>query len=141
VAKEQGRFEAAGVSGPVLISIGDEEKIKTFIDANPGIPKNIMFADNSDTFEAYAAANFGKIGENGPPSKMDLKPPEGVNWFKYISNVGKLTTIKKWNEVPESVLKLGGTFILDGDTVTYGWADEIPGDYPDVAELLKAAGA
>mmetsp|Transcript_15585 Transcript_15585/g.39628 ORF Transcript_15585/g.39628 Transcript_15585/m.39628 type:complete len:101 (-) Transcript_15585:43-345(-) len=100
-----------------------------------------MFADNSDTFEAYAAANFGKIGENGPPSKMDLKPPEGVNWFKYISNVGKLTTIKKWNEVPESVLKLGGTFILDGDTVTYGWADEIPGDYPDVAELLKAAGA
>ncbi|KAG8465392.1 hypothetical protein KFE25_002699 [Diacronema lutheri] len=123
-----------------MITIGDSAKVNTFLDANPAIPREILFADDTDGFDAYGAANFGKIGDT-VPAKLELKPPTGFDFFKYMSLVLQLSPIKKWNEVPEGVTKLGGTFVLDGDSVVWGWADAIPGDYPDVEELLKAAGA
>jgi hypothetical protein len=139
VAKQKPRFDAAGVSA-LMISIGDADKINNFLELNPNIPRGMLYADASDDFDAYGAANFGKIGDV-TPDKLELKPPEGVDWLKYLLNVGKLAPVKKWNEVPEGVLKLGGSFILEDDKVLYGWADAIPGDYPEVEELLKAAGA
>lgn len=140
VAKQQSSFAAAG-SKVAMITIGDQEKINTFLDANPAIPRELLFADSTDGFDAYGAANFGKIGDM-TPAKLELKAPQGVDWLKYLSLVVKLAPkAKKWNEVPEGVTKLGGTFILDKDEVVYGWADAIPGDYPPMADLLKAAGA
>jgi len=123
-----------------MISLGGAEQINTFLELNPNVPKTLLFADSSDDFDAYRAANFGAIGSM-TPEKLELKAPSGIDWFKYIANVGKLSPIKKWNEVPPGVLQLGGSFVLDDDKVVFGWADAVPGDYPPVDDLLKAAGA
>lgn len=139
VAKQQGKLAGAG-SSVVMITIGDSDKVNLFLDANPEIPRELLFADSTDSFDAYAAANFGKIGDV-TPENVQLKAPEGVAWLKYLRLVMRLSPIKKWNEVPEGVTKLGGTFVLDKDDVLYGWADAIPGDYPPIGDVLSAAGA
>ena len=38
------------------------------------------------------------------------------------------------------VLRLGGTFVVDDDTVRFAHADKFPGDHPAIADVLRAAG-
>ena len=93
-------------------------------------------------FNAYKGAGFGVIGDV-KPDKIELKPPQGVDWMKYLFNVGKLSPIPKdlkFGQIPEGVTRLGGTFVVEDDKIVYAWADDIPGDHPDVNEVLKAAG-
>jgi hypothetical protein len=45
----------------------------------------------------------------------------------------------KFGEVPEGVLRLGGTFVVKGDKVLYQWNDRLPGDHPDIQEVLEIA--
>ena len=42
-------------------------------------------------------------------------------------------------QVLESVMRLGGTFVIKGDEVVYQWNDFIPGDTPDLQDVLQAA--
>ena len=40
-------------------------------------------------------------------------------------------------EFPEGVKRLGGTFVIDGDDVIYQWNDRIPGDNPDLDDVMQ----
>lgn len=129
--------------GLAFISLGDSSKLKSFLDLNPDVPRQLCFVDDSREFLAYEAAGFGKIGSEAMP-KSGLRPP-GLSlsqWFKYLINVLKLSPIRKdakLGEFPEGVLRLGGTFVLKGEEVVYKHSDRIPGDYPNVEDVIKAA--
>ena len=127
------------------MSIGDEEKLAAFLDKNPYIPRDQAFVDDDmKNFSAYKAAGFGRFDEQDPAvaKQVKLSAPTGVNWWNYARTVGKVSPIPKdmkFGEVPEGVLRLGGTFVIKGDEIKYRWADRLPGDHPDIKEVAKIA--
>jgi hypothetical protein len=88
-----------------------------------------VFANKEKTQEAakkIGAPNMGGFG----------------GWFKYLSNVGKLTDMKPKPSdkgAPEGVLRLGGTFVVKGPSVVYAWEDPLPGVDPDVDIVVANA--
>jgi hypothetical protein len=133
-----------GVKGPLFVSIGDTEKLNKFLELNPYIPVGSAFVDNY-SMEAYKSAGFGSFKDLDPEAakKVKMQAPElgGVGgWWNYLSNAMTLAPIekgKKVSGVPEGVLQLGGTFVVKGDDVVYQWSDTLPGDTPDLTELLR----
>ena len=108
------------------------------------IPRDRAFVDWSRTFDLYEAAGFGKIGDVAP-ANADIKPPAfgWREWWAYLSNVAALAPIRKdvpMTGVPEGVLRLGGTFVLDGDDVAYAHSEELPGMSPEVDDVMRDAG-
>lgn len=134
------------MSGPIFVSIGDVEKLNAFLDANPFIPRSSAFVDDY-SFDAYKAVGFGRFDEVDPEvaKSVKLTAPElgGLgDWWKYFSIVGKVSPIPKdmkFGEVPEGVLRTGGTFVVQNDDVIYQWTDEIPGNHPNVEEVVEKA--
>lgn len=131
------------VKGPFFVSIGDADKLNAFLEANPSVPRESVFVDNFE-LKAYDAVGLeslkigGAVPESFGPPKM-----EGFGgWWKYLSNVAKVSpspseTVSS-QQVLEAVSRLGGTFVIDGDEVIYQWNDRIPGDEPDLSEVLQA---
>lgn len=140
------------MSGPVFISVAPRdsalEKMQRFLDLNPQVPRDKLFVDDSPTFDAYASAGFRNIGEDGSTSVADatkLTAPKltAGAWWRYLTNVASLSPVPKdmgWGEIPEGVLRLGGTFVVDDDAVRFAHADKFPGDHPAIADVLRAAG-
>jgi len=130
------------VNGPLFISIGDHEKLTRFLELNPKIPRDLGFVEGY-TFNAYNEAGLGKIGDNkddAAEAAKSMKPPKGFNWWSYFANVGKISPVPKdlpFGQIPEGVTRLGATFVVDGDDITYAWADRIPGDHPDVGAIVN----
>jgi hypothetical protein len=130
----------------VFISIGDAEKLSTFLDANPNaIPYSNLFLVDGYDFAAYKTLGFGKIGENEEltiKGSKNMKAPDlggFKGWAKYATTVGKVSPIPKdmkFGEVPEGVLRLGGTIGIVGNDVKYMYEDGVPGDYPDPKTVL-----
>jgi len=145
------------------------EKMNKFLDINPMVPRERLFVDDSPTFAAYASAGFKNIGEDQKTSLADatkLTAPRlsAGAWWRYLTNVASLSPVPdglKFGEVPEGVLRcveinftaapthwfiptqvlrLGGTFVVDDDTVRFAHADKFPGDHPAIADVLRAAG-
>lgn len=138
----QPKIEASGATGPIFISIGDEEKLNKFLELNPAVQKDSMFVDGYD-FDAYNAVGFGSLGESMDISASDIKmtaPELGGfgGWWKYISNVMSLSPVEPGKSgIPEGVKRLGGTFVVKGDDVVYQWYDKVPGDHPDLNDVMK----
>lgn len=134
------------MSGPIFVSIGDAEKLNVFLDANPHIPRSSAFVDDY-SFDAYKAVGFGRFDEVDPEvaKSAKLTAPElgGFgDWWKYFSAVGNLSPVPKdmkFGEFPEGVLRTGGTFVVNGNDVIYQWTDEIPGNHPNVEEVVQTA--
>jgi hypothetical protein len=40
---------------------------------------------------------------------------------------------------PEAVLRMGGTFVVDGPKVVYAWEDPLPGVDPEVDSVIATA--
>lgn len=104
-----------------------------------------MFVDDY-TFDAYKKVGFKSFTEMDKEAVKEVKmtaPNLSLQeWIGYFSNVGKVTPIPKgmkFGEVPEGVLRLGGTFVVKGDKVLYQWNDRLPGDHPDIQEVLEIA--
>lgn len=121
-----------------------------FLDLNPLVPRKSLFVDDTPTFEAYTSAGFGKIGDKisdtqVPRESIKFKAPEmggPGGWMRYLTNVASLSPVPKdlkFGEVPEGVLRLGGTFVIDGASVLFAHADKFPGDHPAIADVLRAA--
>ena len=113
------------------------------MELNPDLPKDRCFVDESRTFDVYEAAGFGKIGDT-KPADINIKPPgfSFGQWFSYLSNVAALAPIRKDEPLrgpPEGVLRLGGTFVLDGGDVVYAHSEELPGTSPEVKDVLADA--
>ena len=104
--------------------------------------RRIASADTSKTFEAYKAAGFGNLTDVDKSTKPEMKPPgfSLQDWWKYITNASRcLIDQRKLTGPPEGVLRLGGTFVLNGDDIAFAWADAIPGAHPEPEDVVKAA--
>jgi len=130
--------------GPVFVSVGDDEKLRKFLELNPLVNADNVFVDDSPERDAYTGQGFGKIGDVKPETSEMSKPGfTPSQWWSYLSNVMSLSPVPKdikFGEVPQGVLQLGGTFVIEGDDVTYAWADPIPGQHPEPEDVLTAAG-
>ena len=121
------------------------EKMQRFLDLNPLVPRGSLFVDDSPTFDAYASAGFKNIGETGTVAASQMTAPKlsAGAWWRYLTNVAALSPVPeglKFGEIPEGVLRLGGTFVLDeADAVAFAHADKFPGDHPAIADVLRAA--
>lgn len=124
------------------MSIGDEEKLNTFLELNPSVPRSQMFVDGYD-FDAYKAVGFGSFGMDQPVDTKDIQmtaPEMGGfgGWWKYLSNVMSLSPVEPGKSgIPEGVKRLGGTFVVKGDDVIYQWNDKVPGDHPYLNDVMK----
>ena len=76
-----------------------------------------------------SGAKFGEMPD-APKLSRDV-------FWTYASNMNKIAP--KVNTL-EAVTRVGGTFVLDGDNVIYGWADKIPGDHPAPEDVLQESG-
>lgn len=133
------------MGSPIFVSIGDAEKLNTFLDANSFIPREQMFVDDY-SFDAYKAAGFGRFDQVDKNAVKDIKltaPELGFGeWMTYLSTVGKVSPIPKdmkFGEFPEGVAWTGGTFVIQGDEVLYQWTDTVPGNHPVVGDVVKIA--
>jgi hypothetical protein len=104
-----------------------------------------MFVDDY-SFDAYKAVGFKAFTETDPEEvkKVKMSAPDLSlqQWMSYFGNVGKVSPIPKdmkFGQIPEGVLRLGGTFVVRGDEVLYQWSDRIPGDHADIQEVLDIA--
>mmetsp|Transcript_17852 Transcript_17852/g.53104 ORF Transcript_17852/g.53104 Transcript_17852/m.53104 type:complete len:136 (+) Transcript_17852:628-1035(+) len=119
--------------------------MQKFLDLNPLVPRDRLFCDDSPTFEAYASAGFGSIGENSSvedATRLTAPKLSAGAWWRYLTNVASLSPVPKdlkFGEIPEGVLRLGGTFVVDDDAVRFAHADKFPGDHPAIADVLRAA--
>lgn len=107
----------------------------------------MIFVDGANgltSFPAYDAVGFGLLGDDQEAAKEaakkmaapDLGGPGG--WWKYLKNVMKVSPVGR-NGNTEGVRRLGGTFVLDGNAVTYAYADPLPGVDAPVDDVLRAA--
>ena len=137
-----------GISGPIFVSIGDEEKLNLFLEKNPYVDRNSVLVDGYD-FEAYKAAGFGRFDEQDKEvakeaAKSLTAPPIGLKGaWDYMTSAAKLAPIPKdkmkFGEIPEGVLRLGGTFVVNGKDIIYRWSDRLPGDHPDMEQVYQIA--
>mmetsp|Transcript_24440 Transcript_24440/g.78921 ORF Transcript_24440/g.78921 Transcript_24440/m.78921 type:complete len:105 (-) Transcript_24440:223-537(-) len=95
---------------------------------------------------AYDAAGFGSMGSGSSDDQaVDMS---GVTvprlgsvgaWWRYLTNVGGLAPVPanfKFGQIPQGVLRLGGTFVLRDDAVIFAHADKFPGDHPNITDVL-----
>jgi len=101
--------------------------------------------DNYD-FGAYKAAGFGKFSDQSKEviKQVKMKAPNiGLKgWWNYVRNFAKLSPVPsgmKFGEIPEGVLRLGGTYVIHDDEILYRWSDRLPGDHPDVKQVVEIA--
>jgi hypothetical protein len=45
----------------------------------------------------------------------------------------------KFGEVPEGVLWTGGTFVIQDKSVLYQWTDTVPGNHPNIEDIVEIA--
>lgn len=137
----------------MFVSIGDEEKLSKFLELNPHIPRDQAFVDGYD-FAAYDQVGFDKKfdevdAEDAKEAAKNLGAPSmpggAAGWFNYMKSFVALSPIppdmKFGSGVPEGVKRIGGTFVVQGDEVEYQWSDRVPGDHPDIDEIVKIATA
>ncbi|GMH93690.1 hypothetical protein TrVE_jg2063 [Triparma verrucosa] len=118
-------------------------------------PENTFSVPFDEFDSTYGAVGLSSMSDASfkekPPSLSTLSrmsAPKGVNPIKYITNVMKLSPVDtktmKFGDVPEGVMRLGGTFVLkrkeEGEgnmECIYRHEDEVPGDHPEIGEVLK----
>ena len=135
------------VTGPLFVSIGDQDKLRLFLEKNPKVSREQIFVEDYE-FGAYKSAGFGRFDEQAEDVQKEgmknMKAPElgFKGWFDYLSVTAKLAPIPddmKFGEIPEGVLRLGGTFVVKGNSIIYRWSDRLPGDHPDIANVKTIA--
>jgi len=113
------------------------------------VPKDSAFVDGYD-FDAYKAAGFGRFDEQDEDLAKEAMKNYGApdmpggfsGWWNYLTSVGKVSPIPKdmkFGEIPEGVLRLGGTFVVKEGEILYRWSDRLPGDHPDINEVYAIA--
>jgi len=142
------RLDAAGVRGPLFISVGRSDQLQKFLELNPELSDAPALIDDSPNFDAYRAAGFNYLlGERPLEAPPDFKPPEAMNggkWWSYLRNVAQLSPVPKqlkFGEFPTGVKVLGGTYAIDGEAVVFSHMDEVPGATPNIEDVLMSVGA
>lgn len=110
---------------------------------NPSVPRAKLFGDDY-SFAAYNAAGFSTVDKVDKEAAKNVKLAAPTldlsSWWNYITNVMAVSPIEKGKKgIPEGVLRLGGTFVVSGDDVLYQWSDTLPGDHPELDDVIKVA--
>ena len=126
----------------IFISIGDAEKLQKFLKINANIPRDQVLVDNYN-FDAYNAVGFRSFDDMDKETVKDvqMKAPDmggGMGkWFQYLANVVALSPVEKGTKgIPQGVKRLGGTIVMRGDDVVYKWSDRLPGDTPELDDVM-----
>lgn len=75
------KLAAAGVKGPLFISVGAPEQLAKFLELNPEVDAASALVDSTENFDAYRAAGFtGLMGDvrrrtDKPPPAAEESPP------------------------------------------------------------------
>eukprot|EP01031_Cornospumella_fuschlensis_P043213 gene43213-52825_t len=56
------QLRAKNISGPVLVSVGNVDKVDLFLEKNSRVPRELLLLDTG--LQAYKQVGFGKIGQN-----------------------------------------------------------------------------
>lgn len=99
-------------------------------------------------FGAYASAGFGRFDEQDQEVAKEatkVMTAPALGWkgaWDYATTVLKVSPIPDdlaFGQIPEGVLRLGGTFVINGDEIVYRWSDRLPGDHPDIDKVISIA--
>eukprot|EP01041_Mallomonas_annulata_P010473 gene10473-21847_t len=138
-------MQSTGISGPCFVSIGDTTKLNIFLEKNPNINRDFILVDDYN-LEAYKSIGLKNILEDKSQTiqgsaRMSSPGLSASEWFSYMSSVGSLIPTDKpfkFGDVPQGVLKLGGTFGIINNVVNYVHLDGVPGDHPNPTDVLKS---
>lgn len=115
--------------------------LNKFLELNPTVPRTLAFVDDYK-FGAYKAVGIGSF-EFGQPMEGGIKLAKPKidgfgGWWSYLTNAAKLAPLEEGKPgLPEGVKRLGGTFVVKGDDIVYQWYDKVPGDQPDLEDVMK----
>lgn len=135
------------MEGPVFISIGDADKLEVFLEKNPYVDRSKALVDDYN-FGVYEAAGFGRFDEQDKEvadAALENMNAPALGWkgaWDYATTVLKVSPVPgdmEFGQIPEGVLRLGGTFVVNGDDIVYRWSDRLPGDHPDIASVVSIA--
>lgn len=106
------------------------------------------FIDSTPTFEAYRAAGFVNLMDSEYLAKLNKAPEmKAPGWLGFSKLLGYLKNFffisprpSTPNTIPEGVKVLGGTYVLDADSIAFSHQDKVPGATPEIADVLAAAG-
>mmetsp|Transcript_34150 Transcript_34150/g.72769 ORF Transcript_34150/g.72769 Transcript_34150/m.72769 type:complete len:150 (-) Transcript_34150:344-793(-) len=135
--------------GPIFVSIGTPEKLATFLELNPHVPRESILVDGYDhrLYKSLGFSRFDKVGINGAKEIdatklfrfLGLGPGGLWNYATRFLEMAPVEGEVDWSDLPEGGLRNGGTLVVKGDDVVYQWSDTIPSDVPDVAEVVRIA--
>mmetsp|Transcript_35163 Transcript_35163/g.84861 ORF Transcript_35163/g.84861 Transcript_35163/m.84861 type:complete len:152 (-) Transcript_35163:167-622(-) len=140
---------ASAVTGPIFVSIGTPDKLETFLELNPSVPRESILVDDYD-HRLYKQLGFGRFDEAnlkmaGTDARklfriFDLGP--GGMWSyatRFLEMAPLEGTSVDWSDLPEGGMRNGGTLVVSGEEVIYQWSDTIPSDVPNVADVVEIA--
>ena len=135
------------VVGPIFISIGSPEKLETFLQLNPTVPRNNILVDDYD-HKLYKQLGFSRFDELKNDQAGDIKfkkliPNLGIaSLFSYATRFIDMVPTEgdlNWRQLPEGGLRNGGTLVVKKDDVIYQWSDKVPSDVPDITDVVNVA--
>lgn len=136
--------------GPVFVSIGTPEKLETFLELNPVVPRDSILVDDYE-HKLYKNLGFGRFDEVSLDEAKGIDATKlfgfanlGVgNLWNYATRFQDMAPLEgnevDWTNLPEGGMRNGGTLVVRGDDVIYQWSDTIPSDVPDVEDVLEVA--
>lgn len=138
-----------GVNGPVFISIGTPEKLETFLELNPYMPRDSILVDDYE-HRLYKKLGFSRFDEVSMDQANGISLKKLLRFFNlgvgslwnYTTRFLDMAPVEggvDWTDLPEGGLRNGGTIVVKGDDVVYQWSDTIPSDVPDIADVIVAA--
>jgi len=138
-----------GINGPIFISIGNAEKLQTFLYLNPNVPREQILVDDYDHklykelgFSRFDQVSFDEVQEIEAKKIFQLFKLGIGNLWNYAMRALEMAPLEgnvNWLDLPEGGLRNGGTLVVKGDNVIYQWRDTIPSDVPKVEDVLKIA--
>eukprot|EP00746_Dinoflagellata_sp_MGD_P005789 gnl/MRDRNA2_/MRDRNA2_111216_c0_seq1.p2 gnl/MRDRNA2_/MRDRNA2_111216_c0~~gnl/MRDRNA2_/MRDRNA2_111216_c0_seq1.p2 ORF type:complete len:110 (-),score=25.32 gnl/MRDRNA2_/MRDRNA2_111216_c0_seq1:215-544(-) len=104
-----------------------------------------MFVDDEKSFAAYKAVGFNQFTDNFMKTQELAKIKNFAlpqlsfgKWMEWKDNFEKMSPDNPWT-FPEGVRQVGGTFVVSGDNVVYQWNDRVPGDHPNIQQVVAVA--
>eukprot|EP00747_Dinoflagellata_sp_TGD_P190118 gnl/TRDRNA2_/TRDRNA2_51309_c0_seq1.p2 gnl/TRDRNA2_/TRDRNA2_51309_c0~~gnl/TRDRNA2_/TRDRNA2_51309_c0_seq1.p2 ORF type:complete len:129 (-),score=31.01 gnl/TRDRNA2_/TRDRNA2_51309_c0_seq1:274-660(-) len=116
-----------------------------------------MFIDDFRSMNAYNAVGFKRsfmqtFFDTEELWKLNLttyasSPLSPGQWLSWMRDFTKMAPFEKntrlgmknFTLLPDGGLRLGGTFVVKGNDVIYQWNDLMPGDHPNIEEVLSIA--
>ena len=140
--------------GPFFVSIGTPDKLRKFLKLNPAVPRDSILVDDYD-HGLYRRLGFTRFDEAGPGGEgggdgsgidvgkllrfVDLGSGGLWNYATRFLEMVPTSGRVDWMDLPEGGLRNGGTLVVRGDNIVCQWSDRIPGDVPDVANVMRIA--